>query len=612
VSIHPRISSIENVIATDPGDRNVFGLVVADQLRLAAQSLRLGRRIGMVSGFFISEARAGETDGPPGAKALGLALRRLGIHVDYITDQANARLFRAIGIEPLLEPVDYLDSARPTHLLSIERVGRGSDGRYRNMRGFDISETTTPLDDLFIEAARRGISTIGIGDGGNEIGMGKVFADALATIEHGPLIASIVPTDFCIAAGISNWGAYGLVGALSVLEGRDLLPATHELLEDIERLVNIGGAVDGVTHLRESTVDGRGLSESARMIENIRRQITPSPFERREPLLVGVVGYGETGRGAAKLLTRCGHRVRISDQRGVTLDAGLVVEGVETGQHTIEFLGSCDCVVTSPGVRGDAPIVSALHHRGIPVMSELEMAFQLCDPELIAVSGTIGKRTTVEMIQRFFLDAGTNIPIGGNRGRPLSELVLDRDGYANPSAPARRDLRFAPTMGNRKSEFLPIAVAVSSFQLESVVSFRPHVAILLNIDEAHLDRHRSVAEYARTKSRIFMNHRPDDVLILNFDDPRIRPLARKHRGRTFFVSAKQEVDRGAWSYNGEVYCNIDGRTESLGVANHPFPEDLLSAVLATRLSGIASEALPMHLPMNSPAGARAAGFSENQ
>src|SRR5437762_2956231 len=110
--MNPRITSMENLIASDPGGRNIFSLVIADQLRLAAQSLRLARRVGIVSGFFIPDAGAGETDGPPGAKALGDALRQLGVQVDYITDERNAPLFRAVGLEALVEPVEYIGRAQ--------------------------------------------------------------------------------------------------------------------------------------------------------------------------------------------------------------------------------------------------------------------------------------------------------------------------------------------------------------------------------------------------------------------------------------------------------------------------------------------------------------------
>ena len=566
--MNPRIASIENLIARDPGGRNIFGLLLADHLRLAAQSLRLARRVGIVSGFFIPEANAGETDGPPGAKVVGEALTQLGIRVDYITDERNAPLFRALGLNPIIDATGYLDDARPSHLLSIERVGRGSDGRYRNMRGVDITTTTAPLDELFLRGARRGLTTVGIGDGGNEIGMGRVFAEALAAIEHGAQLATIVPTDFCIVAGVSNWGAYGLAGALSVLENRDLLPTAERASEDIARIVSTGGAVDGVTFRREPTVDGLPNAESLRMLEEIRHHIAPSPLEQGGSLTVGVLGYGDTGRAAAALLFRKGHQVRLSDSGAVNLTPGLHFAGVETGGHTMEFLESCNLVVVSPGVPPDAPIREQLHVRGIPIMSELELAYQLCRYPLIAVTGTIGKRTTVELIRDMFRADGRALPIGGNRGTPLSALLLDGNSDLEASVAA------------------PMAIAVSSFQLETVVHFRPHVAIVLNLTAAHLDRHRTLAEYARIKSRIFMNHHPDDVLVLNFDHPRLRPLARKHHGRTLFVSCKQEVDRGAWLIDGVARINLTGITEEIGAANHPFPEDLLSAMLAARLYGI--------------------------
>ena len=610
-----RITSIENLMTSDPGGRNVFGLMMAGQLQLAARSLQLAKRVGIVSGFFIPGAGAGETDGPPGAKTLGEALRKLGIEVDYITDEWNAALFQSIGLAPLLDGTDYIERVGPTHLVAIERLGRAKDGRYHNMRGVDVTSTTAPLDELFLEAGSHGITTVGIGDGGNEIGMGKVFADGATTMPSGQQAATVVATDFCIAAGVSNWGAYGLAGALSVLAGRDLLPTAQEAALDIDRLVEVGGAVDGITGLHEATVDGIGLPASLRMLEDIRRQIVASPLDRRGAdhasntlsplqrrtrnrmetpgessphsgsLRVGLLGYGESGRAAGALLARQGHRVCVSDQAGVTLQPGTLLAGIETGGHTIEFLESCDLVVASPGVRPDSPIRNALHRRGIAVMSELELAYQLCSRPLIAVTGTVGKRTTVELLQHVFGLADRRVSIGGNRGRPLSALLLDED--------ARE----------------PIAVAVSSFQLDSVIRFCPNVAIILNISEAHLDRHRSLAEYARTKARIFMNqghadassnHAPPhdvrDVLILPFDDARVRSLARKHRGRTFFVSTRQAVDRGAWLLRGKLYVSVEGTVEEIGPINPTgvegpvrFPENLLSCVVTARLYGIGAE-----------------------
>ncbi|MBU0717705.1 MAG: UDP-N-acetylmuramoyl-L-alanine--D-glutamate ligase, partial [Planctomycetes bacterium] len=137
-------------------------------------------------------------------------------------------------------------------------------------------------------------------------------------------------------------------------------------------------------------------------------------------------------------------------------------------------------------------------------------------------------------------------------------------------------------------------------------SFSPRVAILLNINKAHLDRHRSLAEYARVKSRIFMNHRPNDILILNFDDARVRPLARKHQGRTFFVSQQQVLDRGAWLQDGVARVNINGTVEELGEAAPPLVENFLAAVVAARACGIEPEQLARALTLlESPSNRRA-------
>jgi len=364
------------------------------------------------------------------------------------------------------------------------------------------------------------------------------------------------------------------------------LPTAADAARDIERLVESGAAVDGVTRRREATVDGIELAASLRMLENVRDQIAPSPLSRDRPILVGVLGYGETGRAAVSLLSQRGHRVCISEQASVTINRGSVLAGVETGGHTIEFLRGCDLVVASPGVRSDSPIRDQLHRRGIPVVSELEMAYQLCDRPLIAVTGTVGKRSTVELMTRLFQHAGRSLSIGGNKGKPLSELLMENKGEG------------------------PLVLAVSSFQLETVVHFRPDVAIILNIDDAHLDRHQTVSEYIRIKSRIFMNQsrgsaegarsdRSDrgDVLILPFDDPRLRVLARKHRGRTLYMSTRQEVDRGAWLVDGQLEFNVDGSRERISLTPCEtgatplirFPENLLASALTARLYGLSPQ-----------------------
>lgn len=572
--MNAQIHSIENLIATDPGRRNVFALMIPDQLQRAAESLLTAKRVGIVSGCYIPAANAGETDGPPGAKALGDALIKLGITVDYITDGWNLVQFEAMYIDPILEVSDYLHSSKPSHLVSIERIGQGVDGRYRNMLGEDITCMIAPLDELFLTAHEQGIITIGIGDGGNEIGMGKVFAETLANIKHGQEIATVVSTDLCIVAGVSNWGAYGLVGALSILTKQDLLPTVDEAAQAIQLIVSFG-AVDGVTHRNEETVDGIPLSGSIQILENIRRQIAPSPLQQARKIHAGILGYGQTGRAAARLLLQKGHRVRVSDQSEIEMDMAAGIEAVETSKHTVEFFQDCDVVIASPGIAPDHEIFKALHRRGIPVMSEMEMAYQLSNRPIIAVTGSVGKRSTVELLSQLFTHAGKGLQIGGNKGEPISALLLDQENSD------------------------PIAVAVSSFQLENVIHFRPWVSALLNIHEEHLDRHGSVAEYIRIKSRVFMNHgsgstrggrdtyKNKDILILPYDNERLRSLATKHRGKTWYFSTRQEVQPGAWIDDNNIIVNTDGsKFTALHLDEHQpilhYPENLLVSILIAR------------------------------
>ena len=271
-----KIAEIERLILHDPGGRNVAALLRPGDLAGAAQSLRTAERVTIVSGFFIAAAGAGETDGPPGALALGNALARMGASVDYATDARNRTLFEALGATPLHEHrPGLLEALAPTHLVAVERSGRAADGRYYDMRGADISAFTDPLDEWFLTAATQGVTTIGIGDGGNEIGMGRVQAEVKEVVKLGGQIGSVVPTDFLVVAGVSNWGAYGLVGALSLLTGEELLPSGDEAGRHVLSVVE-GGGVDGITRERAGTVDDVSLQDNLSLLERIR-EVTRRP-----------------------------------------------------------------------------------------------------------------------------------------------------------------------------------------------------------------------------------------------------------------------------------------------------------------------------------------------
>lgn len=290
---------IDQVLALDPGGRGIAAFSRAGAPLAAARALRRAPRVLIATGFTVAPGMP-ETDGPPGAAVLGRALRRLGARVRYVTDPVAAPLLEAAS-KTLDEPADILtypddpDAARlvlarerPTHLVAVERPGRTRAGGYLSARGESVAAWNLPLDELFVcngcreagsnrgwpeRSARRHRTagppravTIGVGDGGNEVGMGNVRARLIRQGGLPARIASDVRVDHLVVAGVSNWGAYGIVAALGRLTGRALLhtPALERRL--VEACVEAGG-VDGVTRRRAPTVDGLPLEAHAAVVE---------------------------------------------------------------------------------------------------------------------------------------------------------------------------------------------------------------------------------------------------------------------------------------------------------------------------------------------------------
>ncbi|MBI4202764.1 MAG: DUF4392 domain-containing protein [Chloroflexi bacterium] len=228
------------------------------------------------TGFYILAASAPETDGPPGAYYLGKALESLGYSVAYVTDRYSAFLFEGIiSPEALVDfPItdvqssqrfaqDVLARFRASVVISTERCGLTATGRYLNMRGVDITPYTAMLDYLITGYD----ATVGIGDGGNEIGMGNLaeHIPAVATLPKEPTITRVSKL---ILASVSNWGAYGLIAALSLQSRRNLLPSPDEEAALIRRMVD-RGAVDGTLAQRTYAVDGFPLEENREALERL-------------------------------------------------------------------------------------------------------------------------------------------------------------------------------------------------------------------------------------------------------------------------------------------------------------------------------------------------------
>lgn len=233
----------------------------------------------IATGFYILQAHATETDGPLGALALGRALAALGRPVVYVSDSYTTPLLASLTAEdttiidfPITDAATSRQYAshvlaqwQPALLIAIERCGLTSEGTYLNMRGQDISLTTARLDDLFLQHR----CTVGIGDGGNEIGMGNL-APHIPRLASLPTWPALTPTTHLVIASVANWGAYGVLTALSRLVGKNLLPAVPDETAMIQQAVDCG-AVDGTTGAKQYTVDGFSLADNAGVIERLQQ-----------------------------------------------------------------------------------------------------------------------------------------------------------------------------------------------------------------------------------------------------------------------------------------------------------------------------------------------------
>jgi len=288
-----RIAAIEALVCRDVG-RKTGTLIAATvgELLAAAEALAGAASVGLITGFFVprGDVAAPETDGPVGTALLAGALSACGVPARIAVDTPCAAAVRAaveaaggrvavdeVGVDDpagIDRLVQAWRRAGISHAVAIERCGRSTGGRPRNMRGVDVSPWTAPLDDLFMGGPWMKLA---VGDGGNEIGMGKLPAGLIArTVPNGAAIACATSCDHLVVAGVSNWGAYGLMAALAVLRpdwtaaiGK-FLTAERDLAVT-RAIVDKAGAVDGVTARREATVDGFGPEIHGALIDDLGR-----------------------------------------------------------------------------------------------------------------------------------------------------------------------------------------------------------------------------------------------------------------------------------------------------------------------------------------------------
>jgi UDP-N-acetylmuramoylalanine--D-glutamate ligase len=247
-----------------------------------------------------------------------------------------------------------------------------------------------------------------------------------------------------------------------------------------------------------------------------------------------VVGLGKSGVASALFLKAHGARVTVSDTKSgdelrneipVLLDHGITVE---TGGHGERTFRGQDLIVVSPGVPVDAPLLAQARSLGEPVIGEIELAAQFLPGPIVAITGSNGKTTTTTLAGEILAAGGLSTLVGGNIGTPAISLA------------------------ERAKPETVIVLEVSSFQLETIQTFRPKVAVVLNVTPDHLDRHRTFEAYADAKARMFENQQASDFAVLNGDDPTCVAMAARTRGQMFWFSRQKEVKQGAWVREGNI------------------------------------------------------------
>jgi UDP-N-acetylmuramoylalanine--D-glutamate ligase len=300
----------------------------------------------------------------------------------------------------------------------------------------------------------------------------------------------------------------------------------------------------------------------------------PPRKEVRPPLPQGpflVVGLARSGQAAARLLAARGEPVRAVDAGHPEGAAGLEGAGVEVFLDTdgLAQLEGIRTVIKSPGVPREAAVIAAALERGTEVMGELELAWRALPNRFLAVTGTNGKTTTVELIGHLYRGAGEPVAVAGNVGTPLSELA----GEARPET--------------------TIVCESSSFQLEDTVAFAPECAVFLNLAPDHLDRHADLESYLAAKLRIFANQGNDDVAVYNADDPFTAgtDLGGCARRIAFCRGAAPEcevaVAEGTIFYDGEPLLPVS----ELGLFGEHNVANAMAAAAAALAMGIDREAV---------------------
>lgn len=293
-----------------------------------------------------------------------------------------------------------------------------------------------------------------------------------------------------------------------------------------------------------------------------------------------VSGMAKSGIAAARLLKRLGANVTIQDSK--TEDklgdepARLREEGITLylGANPDDIVEDMDALVMSPGVPVDLPFVEKAKQAKIPVLGEIELAYTVCKAPVIGITGTNGKTTTTTLVGEIMKAHLDNVAVVGNIGNPFADEVqgLTEDGYA--------------------------VAELSSFQLETIHTFRPRVSAVLNITPDHLNRHHTMENYIAAKERVFENQTAEDFCILNYNDEATRAMADHTKARVIYFSLDKEAE-GEYVYSDEksIYIKALGYDckvidiDDLNILGGHNVENAMAAIGCTASAGVPLETI---------------------
>jgi len=287
-----------------------------------------------------------------------------------------------------------------------------------------------------------------------------------------------------------------------------------------------------------------------------------------------VVGLGKSGIASALFLADRGARVAVSDTKSEEelhheipqlLDRGI---GVEAGYHGERTFKEQELIVISPGVPSDVPQLEQARQAGIPVIGEVELAARYLKGKIVAITGSNGKTTTTTLAGEIIIASGQKTLVGGNIGTPAISFV------------------------ETATDDTWIVLEVSSFQLETIETFHPKIAVVLNVTPDHLDRHHTFANYAAAKARIFENQTGDDFAVLNADDATCVAMADKTKAAVSWFSRQHLVERGAYVRGDDIVWRDAGREQlimpvtEIGLKGAHNVENVLAGICAGMLAGV--------------------------